>query len=271
MAGFRDKLWLWGQSPGSHHGAFKLPGENRMTPAEGADYFGIRNCCRVVMGDQPSAPFDTHSADLKGMAQVVWSVVGDCGSKRNDNNGDDLDEVLRQALMYSNITGGVLDDFFRPDGTGRYSVKEIATIKERLNCFPARRLDLWMVLYEIQLGFNIKEYLDLCDVVTFWTWKGNHLNKLDDNLKKFAELTPGKRRMAGCYMWDYGNNRPLTMEQMEHQCSIYLQWLERGDIEGIIICSNCIMDIGLDTVEWTRQWIENADKELVHGGKDSLS
>lgn len=55
MAKLKDKLWLWGQDAGSHHAAvgnksWKLPGENRMGPAEGAAYMGIKNIFRVVMG-----------------------------------------------------------------------------------------------------------------------------------------------------------------------------------------------------------------------------
>ena len=41
MTRLRDRLWLWGQSPGSHHresnNRYQLPGVNHMTPAEGCD------------------------------------------------------------------------------------------------------------------------------------------------------------------------------------------------------------------------------------------
>ena len=41
-----DHVWLWGQTPGSHHATagYHLPGVNKMTPLEGCDFFGIRNC-----------------------------------------------------------------------------------------------------------------------------------------------------------------------------------------------------------------------------------
>ena len=39
-----DQVWLWGQTPGSHHATagYHLPGVNKMTPLEGCDFFGIR-------------------------------------------------------------------------------------------------------------------------------------------------------------------------------------------------------------------------------------
>ena len=234
-----------------------------MTPAEGAKFFGIKNCCRVVMGNNPLPPFDRYSEDLQDMDQVVWSIVGDCDSKRNDNNGGDLDEVIRQAEKFPNVTGGVLDDFFKPDGSGRYTLQDITDTRDRLRRFPKRKLDLWMVWYEIQLDFDVEDYLDLCDVITFWTWKGCELSNLDGNISKFIEKTPGKRHLVGCYMWNYGESKPLSLEQMRFQLDRYYHWLQKGYIDGIVFCSNCIADIGLEAVELTRNWTkEVGDTEI---------
>ena len=46
-------------------------------------------------------------------------------------------------------------------------------------------------------------------------------------------------------MWNYGKNKPLTMDQMKFQLDRYYHWLKKKNIEGIIFCSNCIADIGL--------------------------
>ncbi len=114
----KDKLWLWGQNAGAHHAAhnnvWNLPGENKMTPIEGARYFGIPNMCRVVMGNKPEPPFDSEAELLKECDRVVWSLIGDAASARTDGGGDDLDELLRLAKKYPNITGGIMDDFMRP-------------------------------------------------------------------------------------------------------------------------------------------------------------
>jgi hypothetical protein len=260
MARLKDKLWLWGQDAGSHHAAgnnqWNIPGENKMNPADGAEFFGIKNCCRVVMSGSPEPPFDEESRELQAMDQVVWSILGDCDSRRNDAGGEDLAEVLRQAGMYPNITGAVLDDFFGSTGEGRISIERLKEIKYELKHSVSRPLDLWLVYYEVHLGRPHQEYLDLCDVITFWTWNGRNLYELDANFEKVMKMTPGKKRLAGCYMWNYGEQKPMTIEQMDYQCSKYYQWLKQGCIDGIILCSNCIADVGLDTVEWTKDWIE---------------
>ncbi|MDD5706418.1 MAG: hypothetical protein PHR35_10855 [Kiritimatiellae bacterium] len=271
----RDHFWLWGQNAGSHHDMFgkspyALPGVNRMEAAEGGAFFGIPNCCRVSMFCGPVPPFDAESEKLKTFKQVVWSAVGAAEVARH-NSGDhsDLAEVLRQADKFPNVTGAILDDFFLPEETrkatgriARHSVESIATMRASLHRFK-RPLDLWMVWYDYQLQFDVDAYLELCDVVTLWTWKGSALAALDQNLETFVKRTPGKRRLAGCYMWNYGERQPLTMAQMKGQLDRYYQAIHEGVIEGIVFCSNCIADIGLDTVEWTRRWIANVGNETT--------
>ena len=117
----KDRIWLWGQDVMSHHqvgprkeNIWNLPGINRMNPAEGARFLGIRNMCRVVMNGSPKPPFDSEMEKLSGCGQVIWSVLGDSGSDRSGNVQDDLAELLRLSKYYPKLTGGILDDFFRP-------------------------------------------------------------------------------------------------------------------------------------------------------------
>jgi hypothetical protein len=49
---------------------------------------------------------------------------------------------------------------------------------------------------------------------------------------------------------------------MQEQCDTYLELVKEGVIEGIIVCSNCIADLGIECVEWMRNWI-NEHKDIV--------
>lgn len=234
-----------------------------MDSAEGARYLGIPNCCRVVMQDKPAPPFDEESAKLRDFKQVVWSAVGAGSTSRHGANQSDLEEVLRQAEMHDNVTGAVLDDFFPSvedfdvdsESRARHTLDSIRSMRDKLHGFPKRKLDLWLVWYDYQLDFAVQDYVELCDVITFWTWEGSQLSRLDENLAKLVNKTPNKRRLAGCYMWNYGERKPLTNDQMRFQLERYQHWIENGDLEGIVFCSNCIADIGLEAVELTREWI----------------
>ena len=114
MAKLIDGVWLWGQTPGSHHvnPEYRLPGKNVMTPMEGCEFFGIDRCCRVAMGAGPFPPFDEESNQLDPLKEVVWSIIGAGSVVRNEENLADLDEVLRQAKMHKNPTEVLPWDFF---------------------------------------------------------------------------------------------------------------------------------------------------------------
>ena len=270
MTKLKDKFWLWGQDAGSHHAAsgnksWKLPGTNRMGPAEGAAYLGINNMCRVVMCGTPVPRFDAESAKLGGMKQVVWSAIGDSGSVRNNDNQSDLEEVLRQAEKYPNITGAILDDFFTGNASrARHLPESIIKMRAQLHNFSKRPLDLWVVWYKRGLDFEIDDYLKIFDVITYWNMRASaEFSELDDDIAKVIRRTPGKRRLAGCYMWNYGEGKPLTIPEIQAQCEKYHSWIKKGYIEGIIFCSNCCADLGLEAVEWTRNWIKEAGDEQI--------
>ena len=92
-------------------------------------------------------------------------------------------------------------------------------------------------------------------MINFWTWKGEQLAQLEHNLPRVQELAPGKRIMLGCYLWDYGAGKPMPLELMQHQCRLGLQWIKEGKVQGMVFLASCICDLGLEAVEWTRDWI----------------
>ena len=250
----KECFWLWGQDTMSHQKAagnakWKLPDGNQLDPAAGAEYLGIPNVCRVVMCGSPQPPFDDESRKLAAMHKVIWSAIGDSGSIRNDKETD-LEEVLRQARLFPNVKGAVFDDFFghflKPEEHwARYPVDEV-------------------VWYKRGLDYPIDDYLKLFDVITYWNMEtpAEHA-ELQDDLAKMVERTPGKRRLAGCYIWNYGAGKPLTVPEIQFECEAFYEMIKNGKAEGIIFCSNCCADIGGPAVEWLRGWIREAGEEEI--------
>ena len=264
----RETIWLWGQDAMSHHrvgsrgeNIWNLPGVNQMDPAQGARFFGIRNVCRVVMNGRPLPPFGNEMEKLRECSQVVWSVLGDSGSDRAGAASDDLDALLALAGHYPSLKGGVLDDFFRPlsnesgtDKMARLSLERVREIRDRLH-HAKHPLELWIVIYESALSESYRSYLELCDAVTFWTWQGKNLTRLEDDLKRVFALSPDQKHLGGCYAWDYGAGRPIDMPLLKKQCVLYADYLKKGLLQGVIVCSNCIADIGLEAAAYIRDWI----------------
>ena len=266
MAILREKLWLWGQSPDAHYekeNTYSLPGHSRMTAVEGCYYFGIPNICRVRMMGHPMPPYDQESEVMRPCKNVVWSLLGAGGEPVTE--WGDVEEVIRQAKMYKNISGGVFDDFFLPHRITHYTPEKLSEIKSKMNTEVGRKMDMWVVCYEDKLDNipNIGEYLREFDVVSYWTWRGEKLDGIERNLKRIKEHTPKSRLMLGVYMWNYGERKPLTIEQMIYQTDLAEKLLKSGEIDGIIVCSNCIADLGIEAVEFMKNWIDKHADDIV--------
>ena len=253
----RDKLWLWGHPAGSHNGIYNVPGESRITPAEAADYMGIPNLLMVTYpGHGPEPPFDQLALSLRSLDRVVWSIVGASGETASAAR----DATFKLAEGMPNMPGVIMDDFFHDPGhtdeakRAALSLEDLQGIRGRLK-LADRTLDLWVVLYDYQLDKPVSSYLDLCDVVTFWTWEAQNLEALEGNFRCFEQVAASQRKVLGCYMWDYGNSRPMSMDSMQSQCEFAVEMLKAGRIEGVIFLASCICDLKIDTVEWTRRWI----------------
>ena len=269
----RDAFWIWGHDAGAHHSGeaarlYHIQGTNRMGPWEAAEYLGIPNCCRVVFNGSPHPPFDAESEKLRKFERVVWSILGDASSARNDREGDDLDEVLRQAEKYGNVTGGILDDLFRPaEKSARLSPERLREIAGRLHSAP-RRLSLWLVYYAALLEIDYDRWLEIADVITFWSWTSAELAEAETNLNRIIAMTPGKQHYAGCYIFNYGDCRPVTVEEMKFQLELYRKMLLSGKIQGVIVCANTVADVGLEAPEYLRQWLAQHGQEEIPGQAD---
>ncbi|MBT4820263.1 MAG: hypothetical protein HON70_31440, partial [Lentisphaerae bacterium] len=163
-----------------------------------------------------------------------------------------------------------LDDFFvrPPQGgnvfTGALSPAELEALRPRLK-LPDRTLEMWVTFYSrvldathpghFTVDLALSEYLDRFDVVTLWTRGDERLKNLPEYVDRLAAACTTPRIVLGCDFWDFVNRAPVPIELMEYQCTLGLEWLRQGRIAGMIFLANTSMDIGLDVVDWTREWI----------------
>jgi hypothetical protein len=240
-----------------------------MTPAEGALYLDVPNIIMVAYQTAnepckmlPAPPYDPYLISFRPLKQVVWSIVGAGGVASKA----DLEMIRQLALKYPNIVGVQMDDFFRDtfDG-GRIGVltpKELDYVQGQLKT-EGQKLDLWVTLYRHDLQHDLADWLKRVDVVTFWTWESKDLDTLEDAFAKAERATPKARKVLGCYMWDYGEHKPIPIPLMQKQCQLGLEWLRKGRIEGMIFLASCICDLNLEAVDWARNWIREVGDEKI--------
>jgi hypothetical protein len=141
-------------------------------------------------------------------------------------------------------------------------VADIASFRNRLHN-ASHKVDLWVVLYARDLSLPVQPYLEQCDIVTFWTWNAADLRDLSANFERMESLAGDRKKLLGCYMWDFGTSKPMPLDAMKLQCKHGLRWLKEGRIDGMIFLSSVICDLDLEAVEWTRKWIaEVGDQPL---------
>ncbi len=172
-------------------------------------------------------------------------------------------EVEASSEYPGHPAANVLREAPPPAEEGPFSLAALQGLRRRLEAGP-RPLDLWVVLYtgEFEMPF-LQEHLALCDMVTMWTWQAADLALLGGRFERFEGLVGRKRKVLGLYMWDYGTGQPMPVDAMATQCELGLAWLKTGRIEGMIFLASCICDLGLETVDWTREWIAAHAEEAV--------
>lgn len=258
METIRDRLWMFSVEAGTDDQNYNIP-LSRITPIESCFWMDVPNLMMIVNGRQePKPPLDQYFRALKPLKQVAWSVVGS-GALTGWAEGRELDILLDLAERFPNLTGIYMDDFFNletADGPGTMTLAELDAMRQRIgNVRGGDALDLWVVLYTHQLEMQHAEQLKRIDVINLWTWHASELEKLDENFARLEEIAPGKRLSLGVYMWDYGDKQPIPIELMEHQCNRAEEWLKSGRIESIALLGSYLCDLGIEAVEWTRDWV----------------
>jgi hypothetical protein len=156
----------------------------------------------------------------------------------------------------------MLDDFFtgRKEGQrAQLTVAELAAIRRQLKQV-GKKLEIFVTLYVHHLDLPLQDYLESIDVITLWTSRPHQLTHLESNLKKAEALAPRARKMLGCYLVDYERKQGTPIPSMKLQCETGLRWLRERRIQGMVFLGNTVLDLGFESVEWTRQWIERVGK-----------
>jgi len=291
-----DRLWIFTVSAGLNDSYLELGGVrggSRMTPAEGAFWLGVPNLLFIRAYEIPKLPnqldtwraktsFEQYAISFQPLDQVVWSVVGSGGK----GGMSELPHVLPLAKKFPNFTGIYLDDFITnakklPGGrvVGRPVLQpdDLKRAREQMKTV-GRPMETWVTLYTHEInpsrkiaspGFKdcdppLANFLDQFDVLTLWTWNSDELHELEENLVALEKIAPKKARIAlGLYIWDYHNKKPVPVDLMKHQCEQGLKWLRDGRIHDMIFLANTVLDVGLPSADFSRQWIKKVGNEKL--------
>ena len=261
MAIAKDKFWIFGVRAHQDDGwigtnyaqrrHYQLR-TSRITPTEAAHMLDVNNMLLINCDGIP-VPFSEeaygYAESFCRMDRVFWGASGSDGFVV----GNEADFICRLAEDYPNICGAFLDDFFSKDDAEQV----ISGVRETLDKAP-RPMEIYTTWYPQKEGEDktselIKKYVD---GLTIWTWNSDDLVHLEEVFEKAEKDFPDKKKLLGIYMYDFPNARPLTDEQMAHQCNLGLKWLKEGRLDGMIFEANSVMGVRFPSEMWLRKWIE---------------
>ncbi len=211
----------------------------------------------------PAEPFRALRVQVRSTQDTKGAISCGLKSVRFFRDGEPLDLQNWQAEASSSYPGfsadGVLEDGIRYSAS--LSPEQLHVLAERR--YRGRKLPITAVVYVRQISQWLKPYLDEVDQVSLWTWRPADLDRMTENLTALEKLIPGKPVLLGCYMYDFDQRRPLTVERMKMQVETGYRWLREGRVAGMIFLATPNMDVDLEAVEWTRKWIRRVgDEEL---------
>lgn len=265
MKTLREHCWIWGHPARSLYEHFGIKKDSDMPPVEGTYYLGARNTFLVPM----DVPVDRHHETelAKDVATVGWSI------NYAWEHPENVTEVCNLAKEYKNIRMGIFDDFFSESNEKNnylnYTTERMETIRDELH---AAGLEFWVVLYTEEFGKVdmdvIRKYLKVFDGVSLWFWNEQEvLEDYDKLIDIFFDLTEGKKRMVGCYLYDFGAEAPATGKAVVYQLEKAREMIQTGTIEGVILHTNAVVaKAGVkpyEAVEACVKWMEENGDEVI--------
>ena len=252
-----DCLWIWGHPPGkSWNGVAGLNGWSDVTPAEAMYYFNAYNIFYIPCGR--SINFSTVKEECKDAKRMGLSI------ESSDSPSSSLEKIMEAAKEYPKIDRVVFDDFFSETNEAnnwtKYTPERLRDIKTAVN---NAGLEFWCVYYHMQRGMDTKAWLEIFDGVSFWFWDEPGREEYEDNCAQFLNATPGQKRMLGCYLWNFGKEREAAPDMVIYQLNRGAETLRAGLIEGIILHTNILGNMGLAAYDEAKRWTDLRASEYI--------
>ena len=257
----RDKFWLWGHPEGRYNHDFGNNNESRMTPMEACLYLGVKNTFMTPIGAKVNRR--QYNKSFKTLNSVGWECFEAWGTPAI------IEEYIDMARDFSNVRHVVFDDFIRQQKLDEFFVSDLDKIHDRLHNNDVAPLDMWMVLYTCEFGISEEndnaflEYIKPFDGIIMWTWKESEVPLIPEKFEIFKKMTEGKKRMVGCYLYNFGEEKQATGEAVKWQLDWYREKLLAGEIEGVVLHTNTMADLDYEAYDVACEWMERHGDEVI--------
>ena len=257
----KDRFWLWGHPAGRFDNEFGNTLPSRMTPMEGCLYLGVNNAfmvpCMVEVNERQ------YMKSFKTLGHVGWETYS------AGKNPEAIEPIITLAKEFPNLDCVVFDDFIDQADYTQIPVNNLYKVHDRLHNNDAHPMDMWMVLYTREFGLDAEkdaafgQYIDPFDGIIMWTWKESDVPQIPAKYEVFKRMTEGKRRMFGCYLYNFGENKQATGEAVKWQLDWYRERIIAGEAEGVVLHTNTMADLDFEAYDVACKWMEEHGEEDI--------
>ena len=257
----KDRFWLWGHPEGRYNNDQGNDRISRMTPMEGCSYLGVNNVFMVPVGWEVNRR--QYNKSFRRLNNVAWEI---------DSAGLDpstVEQVIEEAREFPNITACVFDDFNNLRRDHKINLDNLWATRERLHNNDVRPLDMWMVLYTDEFGVEpeddaeFQKYIEPFDGVIMWTWGESRVPFIPQRWELFKTMTEGKKRMIGCYLWDFGHRRQASRANVLWQLNWARKKIIAGEAQGVVLHTNTMADLDYDAYNAALEWMAEHENEDI--------
>ena len=253
MATISERTWIWGHPKDSLANKYGLPAGNDATPVEGMKYLGAKNVFWVPQGSGRYDVIEESALMQKECKNFGWCVYRQA----------DIQKIKDLHEKFPSYKICIYDDFFSDENRSNYqtiSIEELLNLKKELNAIG---MELWMVHYERFMQFDLTDWLPCFDGISFWFWYQSDEEAYIKTVEEFIARTPNKKRLLGCYLYDFGREKTCNPDIVEKELNLNTELMKQGLIEGIILHTNAVSGFGYEGYERAAKWMkENGNKEI---------
>ena len=77
------------------------------------------------------------------------------------------------------------------------------------------------------------------------------------------ELSGGKPILLALYVYDFGNGKQITRDEMAVQLDFVERMIKSQRITGLLVCGMCMLDIGWESADHYCEWIKRVGGDVI--------
>ena len=257
----RDHIWIWGHMENMWYPYIHR--ETHVTPMQGVAYMDAKNL--LYGGGEFEWDKAAEYEASRNLPAVGWCI------ERAAKEPENVTELCEAAKKYPNIRMGMFDDFFSmtnpTNNYTNYTPEMLAKYRAQLH---EAGVAMWVVLYTQNFpqmdAETIQMYLKEFDGVSLWYWEEEEADlHFDEHMEYFLKLAADKRRMVGCYVYNFDQGKEARPEVVEKQLDKNAALLKNGSVEGVILLSNAMFGTNppFEAVERAKAWMDAHGDEKI--------